>query len=219
MTSKQWNRTSHKNSSIAVSCFTNVTDSAPSKESLHWAHVCFSAHAIVQLFGHTTSKAFQTVWGPCDILHIYEIWNVANARDWHFTAQMVGWHCAIARLRGNTGHRPITRPVSPLHTRLIYVNPSEWTIYCSFEVIFESPYLGIQIQCSMQWRLICRHCGSAAPPIFTVNFVFRSIYCVTLIFKSALTKRVDNVSSGDSKEGTGRAMRPQIFGWLPQFCA
>ena len=57
------------------------------------------------------------------------------------------------------------------------------------------------------------------PPIFTVNFVFMSIYCVTLIFKSALTKSVDNVSSGDSKEGTGRAMHPQIFGWLPQFCA
>ena len=40
-----------------------------------------------------------------------------------------------------------------------------------------------------------RHCGAAAPPTFMVNFVFRSVYYFTLIFKFAFTRRVDNVSS------------------------
>jgi len=46
-----------------------------------------------------------------------------------------------------------------------------------------------------QWRLVWRQCGIAAPPIFTVKFVFRSGYCFTLIFIFALTGRVDNVFS------------------------
>jgi len=32
------------------------------------------------------------------------IWNVASAREWDFTTQMVWWHCAVAHLRGNTVH-------------------------------------------------------------------------------------------------------------------
>ena len=39
------------------------------------------------------------------------------------------------------------------------------------------------------------HCGAVAPPNFTVIFVFRSVYCFTLIFKTALTRKVDNMSS------------------------
>jgi len=42
---------------------------------------------------------------------------------------------------------------------------------------------------------VCRHCVAAAPPIFTVNFVFRSVCCFALMSKFASTKRVNNVSS------------------------
>jgi len=39
---------------------------------------------------------------------------------------------------------------------------------------------------------VCRHCETAAPPIFILYFAFRSVYCFTLIFSSACTS-VDNV--------------------------
>ena len=37
----------------------------------------------------------------------YQIWNVASAQERHFTAQMHCWFCAVAHLRGNTGHQGV----------------------------------------------------------------------------------------------------------------
>ena len=45
----------------------------------------------------------------------------------------------------------------------------------------------------IQLRIICRHCGTAAPPIFMLYFIFRSICCIIMIFSFACTRRVDNV--------------------------
>jgi len=38
-------------------------------------------------------------WKVYAIYIRYGIWNVASARAWDFTAQMVWWYCAIAQLR------------------------------------------------------------------------------------------------------------------------
>jgi len=46
-----------------------------------------------------------------------------------------------------------------------------------------------------QWWLVCRQCGAAAPPIFTVNFDFKSGLCFTLTFKFTSPRRRDNVPS------------------------
>jgi len=43
---------------------------------------------------HTTSEALYTQ---------YQIFNVANAREWEFTAQTVWWCWAVVHLRGNIG--------------------------------------------------------------------------------------------------------------------
>jgi len=43
-------------------------------------------------------------------------------------------------------------PASPLLTMLIYVSPSYWTIYLSFQIVLEMGSLhwfGLQIQCSI----------------------------------------------------------------------
>jgi len=45
----------------------------------------------------------------------------------------------------------------------------------------------------IQWRLVYRHCRTAAPHIFAIYFVFKSVYCYTLIFNFARTRRVDIV--------------------------
>jgi len=40
--------------------------------------------------------------------------------------------------------------IGPLHTRLIRIRPSYWTLYRSFEIILEIGvvhYIGLQIQC------------------------------------------------------------------------
>jgi len=41
-------------------------ESVPSNKILHWANVCFSAHAIAQICEHTTSDAFREVKGLCN---------------------------------------------------------------------------------------------------------------------------------------------------------
>jgi len=40
-------------------------------------------------------------------------------------------------LLGNVRHRAMLTPVSPLLTRLIYIIPSCWTTYRSFEITLE----------------------------------------------------------------------------------
>jgi len=58
----------------------------------------------------------------------------------------------ISPLLSNVRHRPMITPVSPLLTRLIHISPSCWTIYRSFEIIFEMGtlhWIGLQIQCSI----------------------------------------------------------------------
>jgi len=77
-----------------------IASTVPSKKILHWANVCFSAHASVQPSALAVvkrwkrSKFYATLFS-----HIsYEIWNVASARERDFTAQMVWWYSAIAQL-------------------------------------------------------------------------------------------------------------------------
>ena len=43
--------------------------------------------------------------------------------------------------------------------------------------------------------ILCRHCGTAAHPIFKPYVGFRSVYCFHLIFIYAFTKHDDNMSS------------------------
>ena len=72
-----------------------VASSVPCKKILHWANVCFSAHAISQLCRHATGETFRK--GHAMYIR-YEILNVANAQEWDLTAQMVWWFRA-----GNVG--------------------------------------------------------------------------------------------------------------------
>jgi len=41
------------------------------------------------------------------------------------------------RLLRNIRHRAMITPVRPLRTRIIYISPSYWTVYHSFEIILE----------------------------------------------------------------------------------
>jgi len=43
----------------------------------------------------------------------------------------------ITSLLSNVRHKAMKTPVSPLLTKLIYIIPSYWTIYRSFEIILE----------------------------------------------------------------------------------
>jgi len=72
-----------------------VVLSVPSKKILHEANLPFSAHAIAQPCGHTTSEAFHAVKGLCDISRI---WNSACCN-----CARMRFHCAVARRRGKTG--------------------------------------------------------------------------------------------------------------------
>jgi len=59
-------------------------------------------------------------------------------------------------LSSNVRHRAMITPIRPLLTRLIHINPSYWTIYCSFESILKMGtvhWIGLQIQCSVQ--IVC----------------------------------------------------------------
>jgi len=70
---------------------------------LHWANVCFYTCAIAQPCRRTNSEA----WWKGYAIYIWNwIWNVASAREWDFTRQMVWWHprvFAVAHLWGNSG--------------------------------------------------------------------------------------------------------------------
>jgi len=63
-----------------------VTSSFPCKKIWHWANACVSAHAISQPCRHTTSETFRQGYAIC---MPYQIWNVASAQEWDFTAQML----------------------------------------------------------------------------------------------------------------------------------
>jgi len=63
-----------------------VTNSVPCKKILHWANICVSAHAISQARRHTTSETFRQ--GNAIYMR-YQIWIVASAQEWDFTAQML----------------------------------------------------------------------------------------------------------------------------------
>jgi len=65
-----------------------VTSSVPCKKILHRANICVSAHAISQPCRHTTSETFRQCY---EIYTRYQIWNVASAQVWDFTAQMLWW--------------------------------------------------------------------------------------------------------------------------------
>jgi len=71
-------------------CFTG---SVPYKKILHCTNISFSGHAMAQTRRHTTSKAFKRLKGYLECCKC--------ARLWDFTAQLVGWQCAFAHLRGN----------------------------------------------------------------------------------------------------------------------
>jgi len=76
----------------SISVFAQVRDvcvqRCPCNKILHWTNVCFGAHAISQPRRHKTSETFRKVYA----MYIrYEIWNVASAQAWDFTAQMLWW--------------------------------------------------------------------------------------------------------------------------------
>jgi len=63
-------------------------------------------------------------------------------------------------LLSNVHHRAMIPPVSPLLTRVIHINPSGWTIYRSFEIVFEMGivhWIGLEIQCSVQIHCFKKH--------------------------------------------------------------
>jgi len=74
-----------------------VTSSGwPCKKVLHWANVCFSAHAISQPCRYTTSATFRKGYA---MYTRYQIWNVASAQEWDFTVRMLWGFCAFTQLR------------------------------------------------------------------------------------------------------------------------
>jgi len=65
-----------------------------------------------------------------------------------------------SQLLSNVRHRPMIMPVSSPLTWLIHISPSCWTIYRSFEIIFEMGtvhWIELQIQCSIQIRCFKKH--------------------------------------------------------------
>jgi len=63
-------------------------------------------------------------------------------------------------LLSNVRHRAMLTPVSPLHTRLIHISLSCWTIYHSFEIILKMGtvhWIRLQIQCSVQMHCFKKH--------------------------------------------------------------
>jgi len=65
-----------------------VSCSVPSKKILHWANVCFSAHAMRNNVDTQAVKRFKRYNGYA--VHIrYQICNVASVRECDFTVQIV----------------------------------------------------------------------------------------------------------------------------------
>jgi len=61
---------------------------------------------------------------------IVALWRSLRSNEWE--GLMI-----TSPLLSNVRHRAMITPVSPLLTRLIYINPSYWTIHHSFESILE----------------------------------------------------------------------------------
>jgi len=77
--------------------------SFPSMKIVYWVNVCFFC-----ALGACNCAAMQThkqcsvpigLW----ITHAVLIWNVARAREWDSTAQIVWWYCAFAQSRTSEG--------------------------------------------------------------------------------------------------------------------
>jgi len=55
----------------------------------------------------------------------------------------------------NTHHRTMITPLDPLHTRLIHISPSCWTLYRSFEIILEwGSSNGLEFNSNVIWKAI-----------------------------------------------------------------
>jgi len=80
--------------SVLLLSFLSVVSIVSFMKILHWDEQMFK-HAIVQPRRHTTSEEFHALEELCDI---HKIWNVASAREWDFTVQMIWWFCGM-----NTG--------------------------------------------------------------------------------------------------------------------
>jgi len=74
----------------------SVTSSAPVRKLYISQNVIFSAHAISQQRRHSTSGTFRK--GHAMYIR-YQIWNVASAQEWNFTAEMLWCFCGFAQLR------------------------------------------------------------------------------------------------------------------------
>jgi len=60
----------------------------------------------------------------------------------------------------NVRHSAMITPVSPPLTRFIHISPICWTIYRSFEIIFEMGtvhWIELQIQCFIQIHCFKKH--------------------------------------------------------------
>ena len=75
---------------------------------------------------------------PCDVIICKNKWEILMI---------------TSSLLSNVRHRAMITPVRPSLTRLIYISPSCWIIYRSFEIILEMGtvhWIELRIQCSMQ---------------------------------------------------------------------
>jgi len=73
-------------------------------------------------------------------------------------------------LLSNARHRAIITPVSPLLTRLIYISPSCWTIFYSFEITLE---MGLDFKSSV----LCKSIASKNIQS-DINYVLKNTFCV-----------------------------------------
>jgi len=80
-----------------------VPSSLFSKKILHWANVCFSAHAIAQSYIHTISEPFQAARGLCDIYAIIDLECYKRARIRISLRKWSGGTGQLRIFRGNIG--------------------------------------------------------------------------------------------------------------------
>ena len=71
-----------------------------SKKIWHWANISFGEQKLAQTCRNATNAAFQAVKALCVTYTILNR-NVASARDWDITAQMLWRYCTFAQLTGN----------------------------------------------------------------------------------------------------------------------
>ena len=61
----------------------------------------------MQFHNHVDTQPVKRFDRAMQIYIRYQIWNVASAQEWDFTAQMLWLFYAFAHLRGNTGHQEV----------------------------------------------------------------------------------------------------------------